>query len=208
MRNTVLIEPSMTRRAVVIGGCAIAAWMLGGRGAHAAGSLCAMTRMNTAAAPGLYEASPAARKDLDDVMAALQLTVNIPIYASEQVANAAAYPNLSGGPAIVYNPDFMTRLYEINDWAPASVVAHEFGHHVAQQRAHPNSHTRELAADEVSGCAMAWMGATEAQATIAMIKGLPVTAGSSTHPGTAQRVAAIEAAYRECLALRDEASTT
>ena len=191
---------NVSRRHVILSALATVPITVIGGAAHAAGSLCAMTRMNPGAAPGIISGSKAAKKDVRDVLAGLGMeSLKIPVYASRQVQNAAAFANLGGrGPAIVYNPEFMSRLYDINDWAPASVIAHEIGHHVAKRRADPNSHVRELAADEVSGCAMAWMQATEDQALVAMTKGLPITPGSPTHPGTAERVAAIRRAYRNC----------
>jgi len=148
----------------------------------------------------MHPASSAAERDADDVFKALGLGPrNIPVFASFEIANAAAYPNLQGqGPAIVYNPDFLTKLYKINSWAPASVIAHEIGHHVAKDRANPNSHRRELAADEVSGCALAWLGTNLDQATVAMTRGLPVNSGSPSHPGTQQRVDAITQAFSYC----------
>lgn len=190
--------PSPISRRLTIAGGAASLMLFTARKTFAAGSLCAMTKMNPEGSRGLYKGSRAAQKDLADVMAALDIQLEIPIFASEQVQNAAAFPNLNGGPAIIYNPDFLTDLYSINDWAPASVIAHEFGHHVARRRSDPNSHVREIAADEVSGCAMAWMQATEDEATVAMTRGLPVTAGSQSHPGTAARIEAIRRAYREC----------
>ena len=155
----------------------------------AGGTLCVFTR--PAAGPPLQPGSRAARKDVADVMAALGYQAEIPIFAGP-VQNAAAYPSQAGrGPMIVYNPRFLTRLYEINDHAPISVIAHEIGHFVAKNANHPHPHVREIAADEVSGCAMALMGVSLADATAAMIQGLPRTPGTTTHPSTESRVRAI-----------------
>ncbi len=194
------------RRVFLVSSLSCACFALSAGSAWAAGSLCAMTRSNPGGRRGTHPGSSAADKDADDVFEALGLgRRTIPIFASYEVENAAAFPNLNNaGPAIVYNPDFMTRLYNINDWAPASVIAHEIGHHVARDRGNSSSHRRELAADEVSGCAMAWMGASRQQATVAMTKGLPVNAGSPSHPGTDQRVQAITQAYSECGNLRSQ----
>lgn len=168
--------------------------------AYAAGSLCSLTRNNQSGKQGYFKGSSAAEKDADDVYKTLGLGKrNIPIYASFEIGNAAAFGNLNGnGPAIAYNPDFMTGLYAINDWAPASVIAHEIGHHFSTAKTSHQSHRRELGADEVSGCAMAWMDASEEQAIAAMTKGLPINSGSSTHPGTQQRVTAITQAFNNC----------
>ena len=98
----------------------------------------------------------------------------------------------------------MSQLYEIDDWAPVSVMAHEIGHHFARDSTNRNSHRRELAADQVSGCAMAWMNASENEATVAMLKGLPVNTGSPSHPGTSERVKAISRSFSKCLRLNSE----
>ncbi len=168
-------------------------------GVVAAGSLCVFTRGQPQNPLANLEApTEAAIKDVADVMTYLGYDARIPIFAGP-VANAAAYPPQAGRDGfIVYNPDFLTRLFEINDWAATSVIAHEIGHHLAIDASHPNSHRRELAADEISGCAMARMGATLEDATAAMLKGLPTNSGSPTHPGTRQRINAIETAYRRC----------
>ena len=174
---------------------------------HAAGSssLCAFTRMNAGGNRGFFKASAAAIKDADDVYLALGLGKrNIPIYATYEVANAAAFPNLNGARAIAYNPDFMSQLYDIDGWAPVSVMAHEIGHHFAKNSTNRNSHRRELAADQVSGCAMAWMNASENEATVAMLKGLPVNSGSPSHPGTNERVNVISRAFSKCGRLKTE----
>lgn len=167
--------------------------------AHADGSLCIFTR-GAPASPlaNLENPTEAALKDVKDVMTYLGYDETIPIYAGA-VANAAAFPAQGGrGPFIVYNPDFLTRLFDINDWAATSVIAHEIGHHIAIDADNPSSHRRELAADEVSGCAMARMGASLEDATAAMLKGLPTNSGSPTHPGTRDRVRVITTAYNRC----------
>lgn len=168
-------------------------------------SLCVFTKPNTGGRSGFFRASAAAIKDADDVYAALGLGKrNIPVYASYQIQNAAAFSNINGGRAIAYNPDFMSRLYEIDDWAPVSVMAHEIGHHFSNTSNSSNSHRRELGADQVSGCAMAWMNASISEATAAMLKGLPVNSGSPSHPGTSDRVDIIRHSFAECTRLKTE----
>ncbi len=163
------------------------------------GSLCVFTRGQPQNPLANLEAPTAAAiKDVADVMTYLGYDTRIQIFAGP-VANAAAYPPQGGRDGfIVYNPDFLTRLFDINDWAATSVIAHEIGHHLAIDANHPNSHRRELAADEISGCAMARMGATLEDATAAMLRGLPTNSGSPTHPGTSERINAIETAYNRC----------
>lgn len=168
---------------------------------HAQQSLCVFTIHNNAqSANAINPGSPSALKDTKDALELLGLSnLDFPTYAMTSIGNAAAFPNLQGqGPAIAYNPDFMTRLYAIESWAPFSVIAHEIGHHVASERNHPSSHVRELAADRVSGCAMARAGASLDQAFAAVTQGLPVNTGSPTHPGTRQRIQVIREGYQSC----------
>jgi hypothetical protein len=79
-----------------------------------------------------------------------------------------------------------------NEWGPASIMAHEVGHHL-------NGHTldqigsrpdKELEADYFSGFVLRRLGAELEDATRAMnLLGSPQ--GTTTHPGKADRVAAI-----------------
>lgn len=169
--------------------------------ALAQSSLCVFTHgLHQHPLSDLRSPSKAAIKDVSDIMKALGYDRDdeIPIY-SGHVANAAAFPAERGrGPLIVYNPEFLTRLFNINDWAATSVIAHEIGHHIAKNANDPNPHGRELAADEISGCALARMGASLQDATAALLKGLPNNPGSSTHPSTRSRLEAIVAAYHKC----------
>ncbi len=167
--------------------------------AYAEGSLCVFTRNLVQNPQHQLEApSEAAQSDVKDVMSSLGYAGSIQIYAGP-VANAAAYPAQAGQPRfIIYNPDFLTGLFNINDWAGTSVIAHEIGHHIAIDANSTNSHRRELAADEISGCALARMGASLQDATAAMLRGLPINKGSPTHPATADRTQAIETAWKRC----------
>ncbi|WP_207492440.1 M48 family metalloprotease [Aridibaculum aurantiacum] len=95
---------------------------------------------------------------------------------------------------ILYNPKFVAALNKAagNQWASVSILAHEIGHHL-------NGHTLEaggsrppieLEADEFSGFVLRKMGATLAEAQVAM----KVAAGqraSHTHPAQADRLYAI-----------------
>lgn len=109
------------------------------------------------------------------------------------VPNAAAVV-YRGQRYILYNPDFISRLTAAagNRWAAVSVLAHEVGHHL-------NGHTldntgsepgRELEADEFSGFVLRRMGATLAEAQVAM-KIAANYKSSVTHPGQQQRLVAI-----------------
>ncbi|HEX6845967.1 MAG TPA: hypothetical protein VF144_03260, partial [Chitinophagaceae bacterium] len=110
------------------------------------------------------------------------------------IENAAAVA-YGGKRYVLYNPNFINALDRRtgNQWASISVLAHEVGHHlmghtVSGQGSQPAT---ELEADEFSGYALRKMGASlaDAQATMNLIAS---EHGSATHPGKANRLAAIE----------------
>jgi hypothetical protein len=110
------------------------------------------------------------------------------------IENAAAVA-YGGKRYVLYNPNFINALDRRtgNQWASISVLAHEVGHHlkghtISGQGSQPST---ELEADEFSGYALRKMGASlaDAQATMKLIAS---ESGSATHPGKANRLAAIE----------------
>jgi hypothetical protein len=110
------------------------------------------------------------------------------------IENAAAVA-YGGTRYVLYNPNFINALDRRtgNQWASISVLAHEVGHHlkghtVSGQGSQPGT---ELEADEFSGFALRKMGASlaDAQATMKLIAS---ENASATHPGKANRLAAIE----------------
>ena len=154
---------------------------------------------------GVAQASPYAYGVLNNIKSALNVVMSIEKYIGPvQNAGAMVQPNQFGAPVpvIVYNANFLGSLYQKNQWAPISVVAHEVGHHInndaswsRQMGAHPWS--RELGADFISGCALARMGASLADATTAlnsMFDGL----GSPSHPDTPRRVNAVREGWEAC----------
>ena len=114
------------------------------------------------------------------------------------IENAAAVA-YGGTRYVLYNPNFINALDRRtgNQWASISVLAHEVGHHlkghtVSGQGSNP---ANELEADEFSGYALRKMGASleDAQATMKLVAS---ENASATHPGKANRLAAIENGWK------------
>jgi len=167
--------------------------------ASAAGSLCIYSKHQAQGSQALYRASDVAKNDILEILEALDMSEKLPVYVGP-VGNAAAVTEQGGARYILYNEQFLMSLYNINGWAPVSVLAHEVGHHVGNMQNTNDSHTRELNADEISGCALAHMGASLADAKVAMTQGLP-SSGSSSHPATNQRLQYIEKGWNTCKTL-------
>lgn len=96
---------------------------------------------------------------------------------------------------ISYNPSFISWITQVtkSKWAAVALLAHEVGHHL-------NGHTLkkggskpelELEADEFAGFVLCKMGATLEQAQEVM-KYIARPESSSTHPGRAPRMLAIQ----------------
>lgn len=95
---------------------------------------------------------------------------------------------------IVYDNNFLENLdaYAKTKWASISVLAHEMGHHYRNHviDAQGSTPPKELEADYFSGYVMAKLGATINEALAAMEQ-IASPGASSTHPGKADRLAAI-----------------
>ncbi len=133
-----------------------------------------------------------AEEIIRDIIAVVGLKPNFDVKAAN-IPNAAAV-TYNGKRYIAYNPGFITNLNVKagNKWASVSILAHEIGHHL-------NGHTLlntgsqpllELEADEFSGFVLQKMGATLAQAQVAM-KMAASYKPSLTHPGQQDRLLAI-----------------
>jgi hypothetical protein len=104
---------------------------------------------------------------------------------------------------IVYNPDFITRVNMAakDKWPAIFILAHEIGHHLEGHtiRGTNSRPAIELEADEFAGFAVCRMGATLEQAQMAMHIIANMEA-SKTHPGRADRLAAIEKGWNKASA--------
>lgn len=185
--------PILTRRRVLSGAGATVLAAAAGRGtAQTYPILCSWAGGNWGS--GLAEATPRARADVFNIIDALRLNGRLQVFRGG-VPNAAA-TIIQGYPAVIYNPDFLGRLYRCNPAAPLTVLAHEVGHHAnndthfTSQFEHPWH--RELGADFVSGVAMRRLGVglSEAQTGIACSFGR-FSPGSPSHPDSQRRLAAI-----------------
>lgn len=101
---------------------------------------------------------------------------------------------------IGFNPEFIALVNEevANPWGAVSIMAHEIAHHLAGHTIQPGGSQppTELEADKFSGFVLQKMGAGLDDALIAMRTLVPPE-GSETHPGRADRVAAITEGWME-----------
>jgi hypothetical protein len=150
----------------------------------------------------LREPAPRAVFEIRSVLDALGFGRGIALYegdAPNALALASIAPDGTAVASIVYNSAFLNELEaQGGKWAPLSVLAHEVGHHV-ESEASPlafNVHpwARELAADRVSGFALARLGSTLQQAQTALWLAAD-PAGDATHPSMALRLEAVAAGY-------------
>ena len=113
------------------------------------------------------------------------------IYRSYQVENAGAFPS---DRVVLYNPDFLNYLQRVHPAAPLSVIAHEVGHFSQAGGYAPNSWTRELSADYISGVSMRRMGYDNGAASAAL-RSMFDAYGSPSHPDTPSRINAMLSGY-------------
>ena len=147
---------------------------------------------------GLAQAPLHVVQQVQGIVAAIQLPVRMQVLQGG-VPNAAATV-MSGFPAIIYNPQFMNRLYSCDPVAPLSVLAHEVGHHAnldttwTAQFRHPWQ--RELGADWVSGLAMKRLGIPLQRAQNGILCSFgPFSLGSPSHPDSHRRLQAVHSGW-------------
>lgn len=143
-----------------------------------------------------YTSADEAKNIINNIIAVVGLKPKFEIREAN-IPNAAAVI-YNGKRYILYNPSFVYSLNKAagNQWAAVSILAHEIGHHL-------NGHTLEaggsrpeieLEADEFSGFVLKKMGATLAEAQVAMKIAAAQTA-SHSHPAQADRLYAIAKGY-------------
>lgn len=134
-----------------------------------------------------------ARTIINSIMDVVDQQQNFKVVATPEINNAAAvtYQNQR---YILYNPSFINQLDNTaNDkWASISVLTHEIGHHLLGHTMDGTGSQlpKELASDEFSGLVLHRMGASLAQAQLAM-QLISSPYASATHPGQRDRLAAI-----------------
>ncbi len=140
------------------------------------------------------------RDMIEQVMAFTGLPQNFQVTEAD-VPNAAAAILLDRQKipqrVIAFNPDFIALVRREtggNPWAAVSIMAHEAGHHLAGHTIQPGGSQPpiELEADKFSGFVLYKMGASRQDTLKAIQTLVPESVGhDSTHPGRAQRVAAV-----------------
>lgn len=154
-----------------------------------------------------------AKQALERIMKVTGLPTNFNIMAAN-VPNACAVikcPTANSCECyILYNQDFMMRVRDMThtNWSEISILAHEIGHHLSGHTL-DNLGSRpeiELEADKFSGFVLGKMGATLADAKVAM-ELIGSGSGSSTHPAKDARLAAIVNGWREATANKNTTST-
>lgn len=139
-----------------------------------------------------FASSTEANKVISDIIEVIGLQPKFQI-RSANIPNAAAIVS-SGQRYILYNPNFIATIEKATQtkWASIAILAHEIGHHL-------NGHTLlgggsrpfvELEADEFSGFILRKMGASLADAQVAM-KVMATQRESTSHPAKNDRLQAI-----------------
>lgn len=104
---------------------------------------------------------------------------------------------------ILYNPDFINQINNLthDKWATMALLAHEVGHHLNGHTIRNTGSTPELEleADEFAGFVLFKLGAPLDKAQEVM-KYISKTEASSTHPGRAARMQAIETGWNRAAA--------
>lgn len=138
-----------------------------------------------------------AKEGLNKTMKYTGLPANFQIMAADVDNACAVIKTKSNGSMeryIMYSQEFMMAVRDMtkNNWAEVSILAHEIGHHLAGHTLlmEKNRPDLELEADKFSGFILYKMGASLADAQIAMKTFSPDT-GNSSHPGKKARLAAI-----------------
>lgn len=156
-----------------------------------------------------FSSNEEAARITKEILDTMGLVANF-VVQSGMVPNAAAAIQYSQR-FIVYNPQFIQQMNQLtgSPWAAKSIIAHEIGHHLQGHTIQPGGSRPEieLEADEYSGFVMFKLGATLAQAQLAMNK-LGNGQGSATHPGRAQRLAAIAKGWNKARAKQGNGPTT
>jgi Caspase domain len=151
------------------------------------------------------EPSAEARQIVERIMGAIGLAANFEVRAAPDVANAQAMLENGGKDRfILYNPAWMGGLKATvgDSWPEIGVLAHEIGHHL-QFHLDPDfgNHAAELQADYFSGFVMHKLGASLAQAQLAMAM-IGAEEATETHPARARRVQEIARGWQAAAANR------
>lgn len=136
---------------------------------------------------------------VEEILNLSGLERNFIVKEDSRVENAAAIVH-ENERYILYNKDFIKTVKNItkSEWASTSIIAHEVGHHLQGHTlkitgSRPNL---ELEADKFSGFIMYSMGASLADAQLAVRK-ITSENGSTTHPPRKLRLKAIQDGFNK-----------
>lgn len=155
-----------------------------------------------------FEADEDAREGLRLLLARTGLEQNFSLDAAN-VPNAVAVI-INGKRRILYNQEFMLNVKAAtkDDWASRTVLAHEVGHHLQGHTLEATARPRnELEADRYAGFLLHGMGATLAQARLA-VERYTSDFASETHPPKSARLAAVTNGWNASRELTRRAPST
>jgi len=131
---------------------------------------------------------------IEDILQVAGLERNFELVETVEVDNAAALI-ANNRRILAYNPNWIKQIAHTQKWHMYGVLSHEIGHHLQGHTLLPGGSrpSTELEADKYAGFVLANLGATEDQAVSFWLT-LPLFA-TATHPGQAERVAAVRAGW-------------
>lgn len=151
-----------------------------------------------------------AREYINTMLDSINWKENFNIQEQNGINNAYA-TIINNRRYIVYDNDFLENLdgYAGTKWASLSVLAHEMGHHYRNHTIDRRGSTppKEIEADYFSGYVMAKLGASQGEARAAMEK-IASPGASATHPGKADRLAAITNGWNYAMGRNTTGSST
>ncbi|HYF03267.1 MAG TPA: membrane-binding protein [Patescibacteria group bacterium] len=146
-----------------------------------------------------FASSVQARDIIQEILDVVGLKPRFEIREADNIDNAAAVV-YGGKRYVLYDKAFVARINNAvnTDWAGVSILAHEIGHHLNGHTLDSRGSSRvgELEADEFSGFVLRKLGASLKDAQAAMAT-LSSKEASSTHPGRAERLTAIETGWKQ-----------
>lgn len=166
----------------------------------------ALMQTDAGSQPDLQQAQVALRiqEATEEVVSHTGIKANFSVSPSD-VTNALANIDKQGNSVLLYNPTYMARAYGqiCKDWGIMGIIAHEIGHHLQGhilKRDAADFANFELEADDFAGFVMYRMGATLEEAQRSTNQ-LVAERGSTSHPGKAQRLKALETGWLRARAI-------
>lgn len=150
-----------------------------------------------------------AERVVDRILKPIGLMRNFKVVECSNTNNCFATV-LKGQRFIVYDAAFMEQIEEETEtnWSAISIMAHEIGHHLQGHTidGRGGQPIKEIEADKFSGFVLHQLGASLAEATVAVIT-LGDEHATSTHPAKLARVDAIRKGWLEAEAMYPKSRT-